>query len=342
MPSNNAAWLLGNGQPLEVKPAPYTLPSATQVLIKNHAIAINPVDTFQQAMGTNIFPQMFHPFVLGSDIAGEIVEVGSDVTSFKKGDRVLAFALGSVNFTAPEGAYQEYTVTSAVLVAHIPDFLSFDHAVVLPMGLCVAGSALFQTEYLGLEYPTLTPKSTGKTLLVWGGATSMATNAIQLAVAAGYEVVTTSSPKNFAYVKKLGASQVFDYKSETVVEDLIQALKGKTMAGVFDGVGVHGAFEKCVAVISKTEGSKFIADCQFPGKVPEDSGVTAKFILGAGLRENEVGKLIFGDFVPAALAARKYVAAPEPKIAGKGLESCQAALDLWKSGVSASKIIVTL
>ncbi|KAH7361075.1 oxidoreductase [Rhexocercosporidium sp. MPI-PUGE-AT-0058] len=342
MSTNNAAWLIANNEPLQVKPAPYTHPSAHEVLIKNHAIAINPVDTFQQAMGPQIFSQMFHPFILGSDIAGEIIEVGSSVTRFKPGDRVLGFGLGSVNFNTPEGAYQELTVVPAVVVSHVPESLSFEHAAVLPMGLSVAGTALFQKDYLGLEYPSLTPKSTGKTLLVRGGATSMASNAIQLAVAAGYEVVTTASPKNFDYVKNLGASQVFDYSSESVVEDLIRALAGKDMAGVFDGVGFYGAFENCVAVISKTQGSKFIAACQFPKEIPEDSGVTAKFILGATLRENEVGKLIFEDFIPAALAAGKYVAAPKPKIAGKGLESLQAALDMWKSGVSASKIVVTL
>jgi NADPH:quinone reductase-like Zn-dependent oxidoreductase len=45
------------------------------------------------------------------------------------------------------------------------------------------------------------PKPTGKTLLVWGGSTSVGSNAIQLGVAAGYEVVTTASPKNFDYVR---------------------------------------------------------------------------------------------------------------------------------------------
>ncbi|MAB90533.1 MAG: hypothetical protein CMJ90_13900 [Planctomycetes bacterium] len=342
MPTNNAAWLPANNEPLKVEPAPYTSPLANEVTIKNHAIAINPVDTYMQSMGPKMFTQMFHPYILGSDIAGEIVEVGSSVKRFKPGDRVLAFAPGSVVFKAPQGAFQEYTVVPSVVVAHIPDDLTYDKAAVLPMGLCVSGTGLFQKDYLGLEYPSLNPKPTGKTLLVWGGATSMASNAIQLAVAAGYEVVTTASAKNFEYVKKLGASQVFDYNSETVVEDLIKALEGKDMAGVFDGVGFYGAFEACVAVISKTKGNKFIAACQFPKEIPEGSGVTAKFILGAGLRENEVGKVIFEDFVPAALAAGKYIAAPEPKIGGQGLESLQGAMDLWKVGVSANKIVVTL
>jgi NADPH:quinone reductase-like Zn-dependent oxidoreductase len=53
-------------------------------------------------------------------------------------------------------------------------------------------------------------------------------------VAAGYEVITTASPRNFEYVKKLGASQGFDYNRSSIVEGLVDALKGKLMAGVFD------------------------------------------------------------------------------------------------------------
>ena len=151
MPTNNAAWLPANNEPLKVEPAPYTSPLANEVTIKNHAIAINPVDTYMQSMGPKMFTQMFHPYILGSDIAGEIVEVGSSVKRFKPGDRVLAFAPGSVVFKAPQGAFQEYTVVPSVVVAHIPDDLTYDKAAVLPMGLCVSGTGLFQKDYLGLE-----------------------------------------------------------------------------------------------------------------------------------------------------------------------------------------------
>lgn len=69
------------------------------------------------------------------------------------------------------------------------------------------------------------------TLSHLGGATSVGSNAIQLAAAVGYEVITTASPRNSNYVKKLGASQVFDHNDKTVVEDIIEAFKGKTIAG---------------------------------------------------------------------------------------------------------------
>ena len=111
----------------------------------------------------------------------------------------------------------------------------------------------------------MTPKPTGKTLLVWGGSTSVGSNTIQLAVAAGYEVITTASPKNFDYVKKLGASQAFDYRSKTVVGDLIHAFKDKTIAGALS-IG-HGAAEACMDVLGQCKGDRFISMASYP--IPE-------------------------------------------------------------------------
>jgi NADPH:quinone reductase-like Zn-dependent oxidoreductase len=72
--------------------------------------------------------------------------------------------------------------------------------------MSTAACGLFQEDHLALQRSSALPKPTSKTLLVWGGSTSVGSNAIQLAVAAGYEVFTTASPKNFDYVKKLGAA----------------------------------------------------------------------------------------------------------------------------------------
>lgn len=109
--------------------------------------------------------------------------------------------------------------------------MAYEDAAVLPLALSTAACGLFQKDQLGLEYPSATAKPTGKTLLVWGGSTSVGSNAIQLAVAAGYDVIATASPRNFDYVKGLGAGQVFDYNSSTVVADIVAALHGRTIAG---------------------------------------------------------------------------------------------------------------
>ena len=87
MSSNSAAWIKEkHGKPLVVDEAPLASPSADEILVKNCAVAINPVDWLQQEMA--LFP-MDYPNIMGTDVAGEVVEVGDNVKAFKNGDRVI-------------------------------------------------------------------------------------------------------------------------------------------------------------------------------------------------------------------------------------------------------------
>lgn len=346
MPSNAAAWLTEpKERPFKVQPAPYTPPGPNEVVIKNGAVAINPVDWGLQALA--VLP-LKYPAILGIDLAGEVVEVGSACTRLKTGDRVLGAARGVTNGRACESAFQKYTVVPEDLTAEIPDNLPFEKASTLPLCLCTAMAALFQKDYLGLNLPSTNPKATGMTVLVWGGSSSVGSNAIQLAVAAGCEVFTTASAKNFEYVKKLGASQVFDYNDENVVSQIIEALKGKSMPGIVDAIGeqamigFQGAFHKCIEIASKANTVKFVATAQ---RVPENAllgDIKAKFITAADLQENGIGKAVITDFLPKALAEGKFIAAPDPEVVGHGLENIQAGIDAWRKGVSAKKIVVSL
>lgn len=85
MTINNAAFLDEKASSLRIGPAPMPTPSPNEIVIRNKAIAINPVDWHMQDAG--IFVQEW-PSVLGSDVAGEVFEVGTAITRFKKGDRV--------------------------------------------------------------------------------------------------------------------------------------------------------------------------------------------------------------------------------------------------------------
>lgn len=279
--------------------------------------------------------------ILGGDVAGEVVEVGSAAgTRFK----VIGHAL-ILRTNNAEGAFQEYTVVLAHMASKIPDGVSYERAAVLPLGVSTAACGLFQKEYLGLRYPTVPPTEPAggkKTLLIWGGSTSVGSNAIQLAVAAGYEVITTASPKNFNYVTRLGASQVFDYHSETVVDELVGAFEGKTSAGAL-AIGPTST-APCVAVMGRvSEGSKFVALTNHPPKdlvLPD--GVKTKFIFASDIKDNEVSRAVYVDFLPKALAAGTYICAPDPEVVGKGLESIQPAFEILQKGVSAKKIVVSL
>jgi NADPH:quinone reductase-like Zn-dependent oxidoreductase len=368
MPTNKALYLPFKKAPnFEVKSAPYPTAPLDRIVVKNHAIAINPADWILQEKGDFIFTWLKYPCVFGSDVAGEVVEVGKKVTGFQVGDRVLGYAIGldeKVN-DAAEGAFQEYTVLRPHLTSHIPDSLSYEKACVLPLGVATAAAALFRKDQLGLDLPTINPVSKGKTIIVWGGSSSVGSNAIQLGVAAGYEVFTTASPSNFEYVTKLGASKVFDYRSKTVVADMITAMKGKTAASALS-CGTRGA-EACMAILDKSNGSKFISMANFPApeKEPESfvllrticfiatwmisfkpkslfKGIKSNFLFATTVAYNEVGKAVYMGLLPKALEKGTYIAAPEPHVFGKGVESIEEAVYLQKKGVSARKVVVTL
>lgn len=373
IPCINTATRFVNGHAsLKVGPAPFTPPRQGEMVIRNHAVAVNPVDWLIPHIGRFAYPWLKSPAVLGFDLAGEVVEVGPGVTRFQVGDRVLALAVGtekSRNRPA-EGAFQHYTVVLEQLTCPIPEWLTYEQATVLPLGLATAACGLFQRDQLALQHPSATPTPTGQTLLVWGGSTSVGSNAIQLAVAAGYEVVTTASPRNFEYVRGLGAAQVFDYHSPTVAQDLIAALKGKTLAGALSIA--TGSAETCMEVLRACEGRRFVSLTSTPVSFEplaqptrpllllprllvrmlmttaqlqlkaQRSGVRTKAIWGASLMNDEVGPLMFRDFLPAALSERRYRAAPEAQVVGQGLEAVQLGFEIQQRGVSACKIVISL
>lgn len=83
---NRAAYLAEAGKPLEVRDAPLPTAGPVEIVVKNAAVAINPLDWHM--LDTGIFVQQW-PAIFGCDVAGEVYEVGSDVKDFKKGDRVI-------------------------------------------------------------------------------------------------------------------------------------------------------------------------------------------------------------------------------------------------------------
>ena len=371
-PSNEAAWLVAPCTKLvEVKPAAYTPPGPKQIVVKNGAVAINPMDWAKQHIGDKKWEWITYPFILGEDIAGEVVEVGSEVTRFKVGDRIIAHAVGFYAYgnRAAEGGFQLYTIAREHMASPIPDSMPFEKACVIPMACSAASCALFQKGYLALDYPTVPPApQNGQFVVITGGSTAVGSNAIQLARFGGYDVVTTCSQRNFDHAKRLGASLVFDYNSPTHEADMAAALKGKKVAGAF-AIG-PGSVELCVRVLGQLGGEcrKFVVKASFPwpkeepkdddeywaymkwvdewnkgiSAMAEEGGVETKYVEGAELGRNEVSKVVYEDFLPRALGEGLYIAAPEPQVVGKGLEHIQEALDIHKKGVSAKKIVVTL
>lgn len=370
-PKNIAAWLPSKRGQLQVGTAPYPTVGKGEIVVNNAAVAINPLDWFKQDCANFAFSWVKYPFTMGSDLAGEVVEVGPEVTRFHVGDRVLgnALALDQRSNRSSEGAFQHYTVLRQHLASPIPDDMPYDKACVVPLGLSTAACALFMRDYLGLRFPKVdgVADDQSDTLVVWGGSTSVGCNAIQLARAAGYRVVSTASPHNHELLQDLGAQQVFDYRSPTVVRDIVAALKGRKCVGAI-AIGT-GSLHACIDVLAESEGRKFVAQASadlppegFPGSMAGmlpfgmkmgykgvsakvhayRKGIDAKFIWGTDLMENDVGPAIYKDFLPEALSSGQFVPAPEPLVVGKGLEHVQKGMNMNKKGVSAKKIVVSL
>lgn len=333
---NRVAWQLAPGQPLQLGATDLPQPGPHEILVRNAAIAINPLDWILQ--DAPILPWLHYPAILGSDVAGEVVAVGSRVDRFRVGDRVLGQAVGTTVDAPAQGAVQHYTIVLEHMAAPIPDEMAFSEAAVLPLGLGAAASGLYGKEQLALAPPSHSPIPRDEVVLIWGGSSSVGCNAIQLAVASGYAVIATASPRNEDLLQSLGASMVLDHASASVVADVVAAVQGRPLAGTLHATGDMAA---CFAAVSQCDGVRRVATSLAP---PADLpvGVDARHIFGTSLKDDEVGPMIYRDFLPQALANGSFVPAPPPKIVGQGLEALQTALETLKSGVSGAKVVVTL
>lgn len=334
--ANQAAWQRAVGETLQLGEAALPRPAPNEILIRNAAVAINPLDWILQEHA--ILPWLDYPAILGSDVAGEVAAVGTEVERFRIGDRVLGQAVGTTVNQAAQGAFQQYTILLEHMAAPIPDNMKFSEAAVLPLGLGTAASGLYGKTQLALHPPCLSPVARDEVILVWGASSSVGCNAVQLAVASGYACIATASARNAGMVKALGASAVFDHASPTIVEDVVAALAGKRLAGTLHATGDMAA---SFAAVRRCEGIRAVA-ATLPATVEPPEGVTATHIHGTILKDDEVGPMIYRDFLPLALAQGTYVAAPPAKVLGHGLEALQDALRVQKAGVSAAKIVVAL
>ena len=275
MDNNRAAWLTAaKATPLVVGPGPKPAPLADEVVIRVGYVAINPVDWKVQTYGViiNTFPN-----VLGTDVAGVIVQVGSGVTRLKNGQRVIGHCSNLYTQKPTDAAFQNFATVKDTLTAPIPDELPFANAAVLPLGFSTAASGLFVKSAMALPFPSLTPTETGKTVLIWGGSSSVGANAVQLAKSAGMTVITTASPKNRDFVEALGADKVIDHANTAVVDDIVKSLHNTRFAGAFDAIGVESSCRACAEVVSQLGGG-VLTTVLFP--VPEGLPENVKASFG--------------------------------------------------------------
>ncbi|WPG99406.1 Hypothetical protein R9X50_00222000 [Acrodontium crateriforme] len=342
MSGNKAAWLDGKAAQLRIAEAEMYEPEKDEVLIKNGAVAINPVDWKIQDYG--IFLQQW-PNIIGTDSSGEVVKIGSGVQNVKVGDRVAAHLINLKTNQPKHGAFQLYSIAKAATVARIPDSISFTQAAVLPLAIDTAGTGLYdsaeQGKGLGLEFPSLNPKPSGKTIVVWGGSSSVGAMATQLATASGAHVVAVASRHNFDFCKTNGAKEVYDYNSSSVAADVASAVSasGGEFVGIFDAISSAESYQHDFEIFRHLDKGGVLV-CTVMAPKPEEwpANVKANMVFGV----SEVPYPLWKDFVTSALEKGVLTCAPEPLVVGKGLESIQAGMDANKKGVSAKKVVIEL
>ncbi|MCO5562316.1 hypothetical protein L7F22_015942 [Adiantum nelumboides] len=193
-----------------------------QVLVKVQAAALNPVD-FKRRLGKFKATDSPLPTVPGYDVAGVIVKVGSNVTSFKEGDAVYAnVSEQALNGPKQWGSIAQYTAVEEKLLGAKPENLSFAEAASLPLAI--------ETALEGLERAGF---KEGQSILVLAGAGGVGSLVIQLAkqVFGASLVAATASSSKLDFLKELGADVAIDYTKEKY-ED-----KSEKYDVVFDAVG---------------------------------------------------------------------------------------------------------
>lgn len=176
-----------------------------EILVQVYAVGLNPIDTMIPKGSFKPILKFELPAIMGSDLAGIVVEVGDEVTSFKPGDAVYAsvFDLGT-------GSLAEYVAVPASAAAGKPKKLDFVQAASIPM----VGLTSWQA------FNAQAPLQPGQKVFIPAGAGGIGTFAIQLAKYLGATVATTTSSQNTALVKRLGADEVIDYKTQAFEQQL--------------------------------------------------------------------------------------------------------------------------
>ncbi|OAA72474.1 Alcohol dehydrogenase superfamily, zinc-type [Cordyceps fumosorosea ARSEF 2679] len=347
MSANQAAWLIKADTPLEVREAPMPTPGPNEIAVRNFAVAINPLDTHMQKTG--IFVQQW-PAIFGCDVAGEVYQVGAEAGGrFKKGDRVIGHTVNLVSGRPEDGAYALHTVVQADKAAILPDEIPFTTGVAVPFALEAAVCALsvkvpgpsmpgVSTPALGLPYPSLDPKPLGKTLVIYGGSSSVGSMTTQIATAAGIRVVAICSAHNFALARAAGAASVFDYKDPEFVAKVIEGIRahGEEFIGVFDAISSPETYENGLKILEAFGGGHLACVHPPPTEVP--GNVKAGMIFAV----DDVATPVWRDYVTPALQQGKLKCLPPPIIVGKGLDKVNEALQRCEAGVSGGKLVVEM
>jgi NADPH:quinone reductase-like Zn-dependent oxidoreductase len=201
----------GSSETLVWEDAPCPEPEAGQVLVRVHAVGVNPLDWKIREGWLQNFRHDSLPLILGGDISGVVEAVGSGVSNLQPGQEVYGVSNMMI------GGYAEYAIASGCAIAPKPKTLNHTQAAAVPIVAMTAWQALFEVGQL----------QAGQSVLIHGAAGGVGSFAVQFGKMRGLQVIGTASAQNVEYVRSLGADRAIDYKTtpfEQVAHDLDMVL----------------------------------------------------------------------------------------------------------------------
>lgn len=343
---NLAAVLPAAKAPLEIQEREIPAPGLNEIVYKNEVIGFNPIEA---KVGRFAILPMPYPSTLGQSAAGTVHAVGSSITDFKVGDHVVSLRPLTDRDDQRTGSYQQYVVSRPSHTAKLADSVKLEDAAATILNLATAVS-VFNTA-LNIERPSADGQQAakkGKKIFIYGGSSSVGGFAIKYATDAGYDVVTTSSAANKAFVQSLGPVAVIDHNqsAEAITEEVKKY--GPYEAGIFDTIGTAKMTTVFEPYLSSIGGGKFFT-VQPPfspddpaHKLPENvQRIFGPWNAVYEKPENEeLREWFFHGYLPQGLKSGAIVPTRTKKVKG-GLKAIQAeVLDRMLKGVSGVKLIV--
>jgi NADPH:quinone reductase-like Zn-dependent oxidoreductase len=238
----------GGPEVLQYEDVPRPRMRKRDVLVRVHAAGVNPLDWQARSRLLNGCIQHRLPLIPGWDVSGVVQEVGSCVSQFKKGDQVFAMA-----DPTRDGAYADYIAIRATALALKPKSLHHVRAAAVPLSVLAAWRSLFDLGHL----------QSGQRILIHGGSGGVGHFAVQLAKWKGAWVVATASTKNQELLRKIGADEAIDYRTQTFedvvpkVDVVLDTVGGETQERSWLVLKKGGALISLVEPPSEQEARRF-------------------------------------------------------------------------------------
>jgi len=227
------------GLPLEAVRVPVPQPGPDQVLIRAAASSVNPLE--YKLADLNFFGRT-PPVVLGLDLSGTVVDIGSAVRGIAVGDSVVAMAdlNGDGGWVAGNAGEGSYALAREFLTVSKPESLSFLQGAALPM--------CFLSAYAGLSETV----QAGDTVYIPGGGGGVGHLAVQLAAGvlrAGLVISSGSTAQSKELARQSGAHYVFDYKSDDIAAEIARLTGGRGVDLVFDATYSEAGFVETAKIV---------------------------------------------------------------------------------------------